>query len=230
MLQWCARSGLCELHLWQVRELHLWQVRFQPDGCVGRLLTGHAPGLLSMARAWEASAREAHRLKNKKLSQPRNGDDAYHPSSTTPFTTDAQYSTITHTSPAHSRPHGSMLSHCWWWSRVPQPRLRRRIRAGSDDAKDAAARLTSCTRNGGHVVESAHKFDMIPQAEGAMRCRRCIGEGDTGVLSAMNVQCLLGAVDHERAVQQFSSSSSGSPSQLQLELGIALLEVQVLQV
>ena len=118
MLQWCARSGLCALHLLQWRS--------QPAGSVGRLLVGHAPGLLSMARACDASAREAHKLKTKKLSHPKKGAPAYHPSSTTPLTTDAQYSTISHTRLAHSRPQGSMFSHCWWWSFVPQPRLRRR--------------------------------------------------------------------------------------------------------
>jgi hypothetical protein len=59
MEQWCAREGL-----WLS---HFWHVRFHPSGVVGRLVRGTAPGEDSMARACDASAREAHKLKTKKL-------------------------------------------------------------------------------------------------------------------------------------------------------------------
>ena len=116
-LQWCARSGLWLSHL-----LH---ILFQPLGCVGRLVRGVAPGLLSMARACDASDRLASRLKASPCAQAP-GVLPHHSASTPKVTVAVQYSTITHVSPAQMRPQGSVFSQRRCESRVPQPRLRLR--------------------------------------------------------------------------------------------------------
>ena len=116
-LQWCARSGLWLSHL-----LH---ILFQPLGCVGRLVRGVAPGLLSMARACEARERLASRLNTRPCAQAP-GVFPHHPASTLMLTAAEQYSTITHVSPAQIRPQGSVFSQRRCESRVPQPRLRLR--------------------------------------------------------------------------------------------------------
>ena len=123
-LQWCARSGL-----WLS---HFEHMRLQPLGCVGRLVRGVAPGLLSMARACEARDRLARKLKARPCSHAPSVLP-HHPASTVKVTAKEQYSTMTHVRPAQISPQGSVLSQRRWLSRVPQPRLRDRSLEGREE-------------------------------------------------------------------------------------------------
>ena len=113
--QWCARGGLKASHLWQCRAASSTQTGLAPRGT--------APGLVSMARAWHASA-SAHAAEKPALcSAPATPPPSQ--GAITRLSTPSQEAIIsTQTMPAHSRPPGSALNHSACSSRVPQPRLR----------------------------------------------------------------------------------------------------------